>query len=109
MSEDDAVIHFWQTIVDGALLKKASDIHIEPDSGFSHIRLRVDGHLSHLKSSPHPWHERLASRIKILARLDISEKRLPQDGQIQVGASHALQSFYITNSSWRKNCFTYPQ
>ncbi len=92
MSEDDAVIHFWQTIVDGALLKKASDIHIEPDSGFSHIRLRVDGHLSHLKSSPYPWHERLASRIKILARLDISEKRLPQDGQIQVATSHALQS-----------------
>ena len=91
MSEDDAVIHFWQTIVDSALLRKASDIHIEPENGFSHIRLRVDGHLSHLKISPYPWHERLASRVKILARLDISEKRLPQDGQIQVHASHHLQ------------------
>lgn len=82
MSEDDAVIHFWQNIIDQALLKKASDIHIEPESGVSHIRLRVDGHLSHLASSPAQWHERISSRIKILARLDISEKRLPQDGQM---------------------------
>jgi type II secretory ATPase GspE/PulE/Tfp pilus assembly ATPase PilB-like protein len=84
MSEDDAVIHFWENIVDQALHKKASDIHIEPDSGVSHIRLRVDGHLSHLASSPAQWHERISSRIKILARLDISEKRLPQDGQMIV-------------------------
>lgn len=92
MSEDDAVIHFWQNIIDQALLKKASDIHIEPESGHSHIRLRVDGHLSHLATSPAQWHERIASRIKILARLDISEKRLPQDGQMLV---HSHQNHTI--------------
>lgn len=86
MSEDDAVIHFWQNIIDQALLKKASDIHIEPESGISHIRLRVDGYLTHLVSSPAQWHERISSRIKILARLDISEKRLPQDGQMIVNS-----------------------
>jgi type II secretory ATPase GspE/PulE/Tfp pilus assembly ATPase PilB-like protein len=92
MSEDDAVIHFWEKIIDQALHKKASDIHIEPEQGISHVRLRVDGHLSHLMSSPSQWHERIASRIKILARLDISEKRLPQDGQMLVSATNQSQS-----------------
>lgn len=87
MSEDDAVIHFWQNIIDQALLKKASDIHVEPENGISHIRLRVDGHLSHFASSPAQWHDRISSRIKILARLDISEKRLPQDGQMVVNSN----------------------
>ncbi len=91
MSEDDAVIHFWEKIIDQALHNKASDIHIEPEQGISHVRLRVDGHLSHLTSSPSPWHERIASRIKILARLDISEKRLPQDGQMVVSATNQSQ------------------
>ncbi len=95
MSEDDAVIHFWEKIIDQALHKKASDIHIEPEQGISHVRLRVDGHLSHLMSSPSQWHERIASRIKILARLDISEKRLPQDGQMVLSA---------TNQSQRVDC-----
>ena len=78
IEEDDVIIHFWQDIVDQALLAKASDIHIEPENGVSHVRLRVDGCLSHLISSPAHWHDRLSSRVKILARLDISEKRLPQ-------------------------------
>lgn len=88
MSDDDAIIHFWEKIIDQALHNKASDIHIEPEQGISHVRLRVDGQLSHLMSSPSQWHERITSRIKILARLDISEKRLPQDGQMVVSATH---------------------
>ncbi|MEO0047140.1 MAG: type pilus assembly ATPase PilB [Pseudomonadota bacterium] len=91
MSEDDAVIHFWEKIIDQALHNKASDIHIEPEQGISHIRLRVDGRLSHLMSSPSQWHERIASRIKILSRLDISEKRLPQDGQMVVSGTNQSQ------------------
>jgi len=87
IEEEDVIIHFWQDIVDQALLAKASDIHIEPENGVSHVRLRVDGRLSHLKTSPAHWHERLSSRVKILARLDISEKRLPQDGQMLLSSS----------------------
>ena len=87
IEEEDVIIHFWQDIVDQALLAKASDIHIEPENGASHIRLRVDGRLSHLRTSPAHLHERLSSRVKILARLDISEKRLPQDGQILLNSS----------------------
>lgn len=82
MREDDEIIQFWQNIIEVAVASNASDIHIEPDQGVSSIRLRVDGHLSHLSRSPDLWHERIATRIKILARLDISEKRLPQDGQM---------------------------
>ena len=88
IEQDDVIIHFWQNIIDQAILAKASDIHVEPENGVSHIRLRVDGRLSHLSSSPAHWHERIASRIKILARLDIAEKRLPQDGQMQAVATH---------------------
>lgn len=82
MREDDEVIQFWQNIIETAVASRASDIHIEPEEGASSIRLRVDGHLSHLVSSPALWHERITTRIKILSRLDISEKRLPQDGQM---------------------------
>ncbi len=89
IEEDDVIIRFWQDIVDQALLAKASDIHIEPENGVSHVRLRVDGCLSHLRSSPAPWHDRLTSRVKILARLDISEKRLPQDGQMLLNSSQS--------------------
>lgn len=91
IEEDDVIIHFWQDIVDQALLAKASDIHIEPENGVSHVRLRVDGCLSHLTSTPAHWHDRLSSRIKILARLDISEKRLPQDGQMLLNSSQRPQ------------------
>lgn len=82
MREDDEVIQFWQNIIETAVASNASDIHIEPEEGASSVRLRVDGRLSHLARSPALWHDRIATRIKILSRLDISEKRLPQDGQM---------------------------
>lgn len=101
IEEDDVIIHFWQDIVDQALLAKASDIHIEPENGVSHVRLRVDGCLSHLTSSPAHWHDRLSSRVKILARLDISEKRLPQDGQMLLNSSKDSKSDNLNNIDCR--------
>ena len=101
IEEDDVIIHFWQDIVDQALLAKASDIHIEPENGVSHVRLRVDGCLSHLTSSPAHWHDRLSSRVKILARLDISEKRLPQDGQMLLSSSNKSKSTNFNNIDCR--------
>lgn len=101
IEEDDVIIHFWQDIVDQALLAKASDIHIEPENGVSHVRLRVDGCLSPLTSSPAHWHDRLASRVKILARLDISEKRLPQDGQMFLNGSKGPKSVSPNNIDCR--------
>ena len=101
IEDDDVIIHFWQDIVDQALLAKASDIHIEPENGVSHVRLRVDGCLSHLRTSPAHWHERLSSRVKILARLDISEKRLPQDGQMLLSSSNRSQGTNLNNIDCR--------
>jgi type II secretory ATPase GspE/PulE/Tfp pilus assembly ATPase PilB-like protein len=101
IEDDDVIIHFWQDIVDQALLAKASDIHIEPENGVSHVRLRVDGCLSHLRTSPAHWHERLSSRVKILARLDISEKRLPQDGQMLLSSSNGSQGANLNNIDCR--------
>jgi type II secretory ATPase GspE/PulE/Tfp pilus assembly ATPase PilB-like protein len=101
IEEEDVIIHFWQDIVDQALLAKASDIHIEPENGVSHVRLRVDGRLSHLRTSPAHWHERLSSRVKILARLDISEKRLPQDGQMLLSSSKGSKSAQFNNIDCR--------
>jgi type II secretory ATPase GspE/PulE/Tfp pilus assembly ATPase PilB-like protein len=101
IEEDDVIIHFWQDIVDQALLANASDIHIEPENGISHVRLRVDGCLSHLRSSPAHWHDRLSSRVKILARLDISEKRLPQDGQMLLNSSKKSKSANFNNIDCR--------
>jgi len=101
IEEDDVIIHFWQNIVDQALLAKASDIHIEPENGVSHVRLRVDGCLNHLTSTPAHWHDRLSSRVKILARLDISEKRLPQDGQMLLSSSKKSESANFNNIDCR--------
>jgi type II secretory ATPase GspE/PulE/Tfp pilus assembly ATPase PilB-like protein len=101
IEEEDDIIHFWQDIVDQALLAKASDIHIEPENGVSHVRLRVDGCLNHLTSSPTHWHDRLSSRVKILARLDISEKRLPQDGQMLLNSSHNSKSVQVSDIDCR--------
>ncbi len=101
IEDDDVIIHFWQDIVDQALLAKASDIHIEPENGVSHVRLRVDGCLSHLRTSPAHWHERLSSRVKILSRLDISEKRLPQDGQMLLNSSNRSEGANLNNIDCR--------
>jgi len=62
----------------------ASDIHIEPDEKRTRVRYRVDGRLFEKLSPPHQMHPALISRIKIMAGLDISERRLPQDGGIHV-------------------------
>jgi type IV pilus assembly protein PilB len=65
-----------------ALDARASDIHLEPDGEHVRVRFRVDGVLHEIKLLPVSLHESLCSRIKVLAKLDITEHRLPQDGHI---------------------------
>ncbi len=67
-----------------AVREGASDIHIEPDEKKTRVRYRVDGRLYEKICPPHAMHPALVSRIKIMASLDISERRLPQDGGIHV-------------------------
>ncbi len=70
-----------------ALEQRASDIHIEPKREASLVRFRIDGTLHTIYNLPKAVHSALISRIKFLARLDIAEKRRPQDGRIKIGES----------------------
>ena len=75
-----------QTILQ-ALEDKASDIHIEPESEFLRIRNRIDGALIEVAQLPKQLQNPIISRIKIMAKLDIAERRLPQDGKIRLSAN----------------------
>jgi type IV pilus assembly protein PilB len=81
---DSPVIKLVNYIVYTAVKEGASDIHVEPGDATLRIRYRVDGCLTEKLRPPHQMHAAVASRIKIMAGLDISERRLPQDGGIHV-------------------------
>jgi len=77
------LVEFIDEIIHRAITQKASDIHIEPQTGENtRVRFRVDGELSENTSVSRSWHKQIISRIKIMAKLDISKKLEPQDGQI---------------------------
>lgn len=78
---NDPVVQLLDTLFKFCLQKNASDIHIEPRKQALIIRLRIDGVLHLYKSLPHSISYRIISRLKLLAKLDISESRIPQDGQ----------------------------
>ena len=82
---DSHIIRTWHEITVDALHNRATDIHIEAGSQATVIRIRIDGQLQLQNQYPIDLHERLITRIKILARLDIAEKRLPQDGRLAIG------------------------
>jgi type IV pilus assembly protein PilB len=79
----EPLIDFVNQLIQEALRKNASDIHIEPYEKMSRIRFRQDGLLHEIMEIPPILALRLATRLKILAQLDIAEKRLPQDGRLQ--------------------------
>lgn len=78
-------VHYLQQTFETAAQLRASDIHFEPFENFYRVRLRIDGVLQEITPPPFEFREHIASRIKVLARLDIAEKRLPQDGRMRVG------------------------
>ena len=82
---DSHIIRTWHEIAVNALNTRATDIHIEARSQETVVRLRIDGQLTLQNQYSIDLHERLITRIKILARLDIAEKRLPQDGRLIIG------------------------
>ncbi|MDR1848735.1 MAG: type IV-A pilus assembly ATPase PilB [Zoogloeaceae bacterium] len=82
--EDAPVVKFLQKTLIDAINEGASDIHFEPFEKFYRIRFRVDGALREVINPPLTIKEKLASRIKVLSRLDISEKRIPQDGRMKL-------------------------
>ncbi|MBI4003692.1 MAG: Flp pilus assembly complex ATPase component TadA, partial [Candidatus Omnitrophica bacterium] len=79
-----SIIKLVDALLAEAMASRASDIHIEPDGERTRVRFRIDGVLHEIKMFPIGLHEALACRIKILAKLDITEHRLPQDGHISL-------------------------
>jgi len=82
--EHSPVVKLVNYLVFDAVRQGASDIHIEPDDNVTRVRYRVDGTPFEAFRPPHRMHAALVSRIKIMSQLDISERRLPQDGGIHV-------------------------
>src|SRR5512145_605595 len=78
------VIRLVNLMLMSAIQKGASDIHIEPYEKEFRVRFRIDGILYHVMAPPMKFRDAITSRIKIMAKLDIAEKRLPQDGRIKL-------------------------
>src|SRR6058998_3011991 len=82
--EEAPVVRLVNVVLMSAIQKGASDIHVEPYGKELRVRYRIDGILYNIMSPPMKFREAIASRIKIMAKLDIAEKRLPQDGRIKI-------------------------
>ncbi len=80
---DQHVVNAVEYLLHYAYDQRASDIHIEPKRDSSHVRMRIDGILHHIHQIPKTVHPSMVSRIKTLSRMDIAEKRRPQDGRIK--------------------------
>ncbi|MDM0056183.1 type IV-A pilus assembly ATPase PilB [Variovorax fucosicus] len=90
--EDAPVVRFLHKMLLDAFSMRASDIHFEPYEHQYRVRFRVDGELREIASPPVVIKDKLASRIKVISRLDISEKRIPQDGRmkLKIGADRVI-------------------
>jgi type IV pilus assembly protein PilB len=82
--EDAPVVRFLQKMLIDAINMRASDLHFEPYESHYRVRFRVDGELREITQPPIAIKEKLASRIKVISRLDIAEKRVPQDGRMKL-------------------------
>jgi len=82
--EDAPVVKFLQKMLLDAFSMRASDLHFEPFEHTYRVRFRVDGELREIASPPVAIKDKLAARIKVISKLDISEKRVPQDGKMKL-------------------------
>ena len=82
--EDAPVVKFLQKMMLDAFSMRASDLHFEPYEHSYRVRFRIDGELREIATPPVAIKDKLASRIKIISKMDISEKRIPQDGRMKL-------------------------
>ncbi|WP_413944461.1 type IV-A pilus assembly ATPase PilB [Bdellovibrio sp. HCB-162] len=87
MTDDAPIVKFVNSILGDAIRKKVSDIHFEPYEKKYRVRFRIDGNLVEATAPPAGTGAAIASRIKIMSKLDIAEKRRPQDGRLKVRTS----------------------
>ena len=89
--EDTPVVKFINKVLVDGIRKGASDVHFEPYETDYRVRLRIDGILQTVRKIPNKLHQRIAARLKVMAQLDIAEKRVPQDGRIKLNLSKTKQ------------------
>jgi type IV pilus assembly protein PilB len=82
--EDAPVVRFLQKMLIDAINMRASDLHFEPYEYTYRVRFRIDGELREITQPPVAIKDKLASRIKVISRMDIAEKRVPQDGRMKL-------------------------
>jgi type IV pilus assembly protein PilB len=86
MVDGSPIINLVNLAIMTAIRDKASDIHVEPTKRATLIRYRIDGNLRELMTAPNSMHAAIVSRIKVIGRMDIAERRLPQEGRVHVVA-----------------------
>jgi len=86
MVEGSPIVNLVNLAILTALRAGASDVHIEPDRDGTHIRYRIDGELREMLKPPRGMHAAIISRVKVIGRMDIAEKRLPQEGRVHLVA-----------------------
>ncbi len=89
--DDTPVVKFVNKALVDAIRKGASDIHFEPYEDDYRVRFRIDGLLKSVAKAPVKLNQRIAARLKVMAQLDIAEKRVPQDGRIKLNLSKSKQ------------------
>ena len=94
--EDAPIVRFLQKMLIDAINMRASDLHFEPYEYTYRVRFRVDGELREITQPPLAIKEKLASRIKVISRLDISEKRVPQDGRMKLKFGNRSIDFRVS-------------
>jgi general secretion pathway protein E len=95
LASDAPVVRRVQRLIGEAVEARASDIHFEPSDAGLHVRFRIDGVLKEVDVAPRAWRAPVVSRLKIMAGLNIAERRLPQDGRIRVSVEGRDTDFRV--------------
>jgi type IV pilus assembly protein PilB len=95
-AEDAPVVKLVSMLIAQAIMDRASDIHLDPEGKIVKVRYRIDGVLSEVRTLPREMHGPIVSRIKIMANMDIAEKRVPQDGRFQARVTHTDSGPVVT-------------
>ncbi len=94
--EDAPVVRFLQKMLIDAINARASDLHFEPYEYNYRVRFRIDGELREITQPPIAIKDKLSSRIKVISRLDIAEKRVPQDGRMKLKFGNRAIDFRVS-------------
>lgn len=94
--EDAPVVRFLQKMLIDAINMRASDLHFEPYEYHYRVRFRIDGELREITQPPLAIKDKLASRIKVISRMDIAEKRVPQDGRMKLKFGQKAIDFRVS-------------